>query len=800
MIRPRWSKILSDLWSNKVRSLLVISSIGIGLFAVGLIASGYFILSNDMGASYASVNPANIRIIAELFDDNFIETVRRMPEIAEAEGRYTLIVRLKTGEDEWISLNLTAIPDLADAQIDQLELLQGTLPTKEGELALDINKLDDTKAALGDTVILQLPSGIIREMPVVGIVRSQTIGSSGGTFFTEPPQGYITFTSLPRLGLPEKYNQLAATVKENPLDQVHIEHVTRLVKDQFTNSNLLVYQAFSRRSDAHPNLTYMDAMAGVLFLLGLLVVFLSGFLITNTLAALFSQQIQQIGIMKSTGARWQQIVGMYLVFILVFGILAFLLAVPLSFWVSYALAEMLAGTLNFNLMGFRITPLVVYLEIAIAILVPVAAGLAPVWNGSRISVQKAIYGAGLEGARIRRGPIDRLIASIHGVSRPLLISLRNTFRQKVRLGLTLFTLTLGGAVFIATFNVRVSLEDYVDRISRYFLADINLNFDQYYRMEKVKRIAQLTPGVAQIEGWAGARCELILEDGTAGDSVLLIAPPASSPLVEPILLKGRWLKPGDSNAIALNESFLNRYPHLQPGDSIRLRVNGKEVDWVVVGFFQFVGNGQFLAYTNYDYLAKITGQLNQSSTYRIVVEEGYKSRQVLDELSRKLDADFRAQGFKVSEVKPGLSLLDSVTEGLDILTAFLLIMAMLTALVGSVGLMGTMSMNVLERTREIGVMRAIGATDRIITRLVIAEGVFIGMISWVLGVGLAFPISRMMSDIVSLALFNTPANFSFTITGFLVWLGAVLVLSTLASVLPARSAASLTIREVLAYE
>jgi putative ABC transport system permease protein len=127
-------------------------------------------------------------------------------------------------------------------------------------------------------------------------------------------------------------------------------------------------------------------------------------------------------------------------------------------------------------------------------------------------------------------------------------------------------------------------------------------------------------------------------------------------------------------------------------------------------------------------------------------------------------------------------------------------MAILTAIVGSMGLTGTMGMNVLERTREIGIMRAIGADDRAVMRTVIAEGVFIGMISFGLAVILSIPFTYLLSTIVSLAVFQTPIDVVFTYSGYAIWLGLVLVLSALASILPARNAARLTIREVLAYE
>jgi putative ABC transport system permease protein len=111
-----------------------------------------------------------------------------------------------------------------------------------------------------------------------------------------------------------------------------------------------------------------------------------------------------------------------------------------------------------------------------------------------------------------------------------------------------------------------------------------------------------------------------------------------------------------------------------------------------------------------------------------------------------------------------------------------------------------MSINVMERTREIGVMRAIGATNPILFRLVIVEGLMIGSISWILACLLAFPISRLLSDSISLSLFGSPSTFGMTSTGFTIWVMVVLILSILASIIPAYNATRLTIREVLAYE
>jgi putative ABC transport system permease protein len=160
----------------------------------------------------------------------------------------------------------------------------------------------------------------------------------------------------------------------------------------------------------------------------------------------------------------------------------------------------------------------------------------------------------------------------------------------------------------------------------------------------------------------------------------------------------------------------------------------------------------------------------------------------------------RDLGFQVDKVQAGKALSASTSEVLGILTAILLVMALLTALVGSIGLTGTMSMNVLERTREIGVMRAIGAHNRIVSKLVIVEGLIIGLISYALGAAVSFPITLVLSNVISLAIFNSPARFAFAGEGFVIWLLVVMLLAVLSSLLPAKNASRLTIREVLAYE
>lgn len=802
MIRPRWRKVLTDLWGNKIRSILVILSIAVGLFALGVIVSINSIILEDMRNGYTAVNPANIQVTASGINDQVVDKIRKMSGVKDTEAVHMVSLRIRTPAGIWNRIQLQAFPDFDNHKINLSRLIEGNWPPAYREIVLDQHKIADIGVSLGGQVELELASGKTRAVSLSGVVLDQTIGSAGGGggFFVAPLQGYISLHTLEWLDEPTTYNMLYVTVSENPNDLDHIRQVASRISDEIENNRGVVISTVVRLQNEHPNSVYIEAISGVLLVLGLLDVFLSGFLITNTLSTLLAQQMRQIGVMKTVGARRWQIVSIYMVLIFCFGLLAFIIAMPSAARVSYILVDFLSTRLNFMTGSYRVVPNMVIAQALIALLVPQLAALVPIIHGSQINVHEALSGISSK-APAESSWFDRQINLIRGLSRPLLISLRNTFRHKGRLALTLFTLTLGGGIFIATFNVQEAMTLYIKRVSRYFLADVSLTMDKPYRTALIQQELVDFPGVKELEGWSYARCEVLLDGDKAGEAVEMLGVPPDSKQITPILIKGRWLTPGDQNAVVLNERFLSAYPTLKVGDLLRLRVNGVRQDWLVVGFFQLAGKSVgFRAYTDYGYLSHLLGQPNEAISFHILSTHNNLTIQQQKLLGSQIEVYLRQKGYSISDVTAGQYAIETSTGGLNALTIFLVFMATLTALVGAIGLMGTMSMNVLDRTREIGIMRAIGASDRMVMNLVIVEGLLIGLISWVVGSLLSFPISNVLSDTISQAIFDAPSILAYKATGFFVWLGLVTLLAVLASVIPARNAARLTIREVLAYE
>lgn len=793
-----WRKVWRDLWGNKVRTVLVMLSIAVGVFAVGYVSSSFVMILNDLDADYQSVNPHSAIIYSESFDDGLLEVVRKIPGVGQAEGRSTLSARVVGGAGEKLPIGILAIPPMEEIQIDHIRpaIPGSSLALEDHQVFIERSALGALPVKPGDMVEIELPGERVRELQVAATVHDVT---SFPYVFAGQVTAFVTPDTMEWLGGSRQYNQMYLTVAERAQDEQYVRKVAKAVGDQIAKSGREVFFTFVYQPGRHFATDITRALGLVMGFLGGLAVFLSAFLVINTISALLSQHIRQIGVMKAIGGQRFQLIGMYMTLVLSFGVLALVVAVPLSALLAYATAGGIATYLNFNPGPFRLPLGSLLLQVGVALVVPVAAAMVPVLNGTRLTIREAVSDYGLGSGQFGRSLFDRLLERIRRLPRPLLISLRNTFRRKARLALTLSTLTLAGAIFIAVSSLRAAMDVAITETFGYILSDVNVSFDRSHRIQQLEPLVTSVPGVVRAEGWGMSSAQVLSDDESSSVEIFIYAPPADSTLIEPTMTAGRWLLPEDENAIVIGNHLIKERPDLEVGDEVVIKIDDRDTTWRVVGIYKMAGNViPPIVYANYEYLTRIRNEIGRVANLRVVTasHDGASQKRMADALEVK----FSEAGIQVSDITTGSTQIAQNTAQTDVLVNFLLVMAVLIAVVGGLGLMGTMSMNVLERTREIGVMRAIGASDGAILQLVIVEGMLIGVISWILGALLSLPISALLANVVGAAILSTPLKFVFSLEGFLMWLAGVLALSALASFLPARNAAHLTIREVLAYE
>ncbi len=201
-------------------------------------------------------------------------------------------------------------------------------------------------------------------------------------------------------------------------------------------------------------------------------------------------------------------------------------------------------------------------------------------------------------------------------------------------------------------------------------------------------------------------------------------------------------------------------------------------------------------YLNDAYYAKILGDLGRANRMWVATAPGESP----ENLTKSLEARFEQAGLRVATITTVSSERSFVDFHFNIVIIPLGISAFLLALVGGLGLMGTMSTDVLERQRETGVMRAIGASDGGIQQIFLVEGLFIGLLSWLISVAAALPFTYVLDTMVGNSLLYAPLVNTFSLGGVLTWFFIVVVTVVLSCYWPARNAAQTRVRELLAYE
>ncbi len=794
---PRWRKPLRDLWGSRLRTALVVMAVATGVFAIGAIGGSRRAIREQLSAAYLATRPASITMNVSPFSDDLLRAVGGLRDVAAAEGRASLTVSLQIGPDEWINLELIA----ADFDAMQMSLFfpeEGRWPPARREVLLERSMMAIPGFAPGETLHIELADGQERDLRLAGLAHD--VARFPSQYFNQG-YGFITFETLEWLTGSRDYNRLLIRVAERPDDLRHIQQTATTLRERIERDGYTVSTTATPEPGKHWNQDGTEAIMLVLGVVGGFALFLSAFLVINTLSALLKQQTRQIGMMKAIGGRHGQIAALYLVTVIIIGALAFFVALPLGSLGAQALAGFTASAANYDRGRFRPGPEVIAAQAILSVIVPLAAGLVPVLRGTAIPAHRALSDYGIGQPAGPPGILDRLLERLRRLPRPLALSLRNTFRRRARLLLTITTLTLAGSIFISVFSLRQALQLEFQRIFGLFNFDIGIALNEPAHPQRIVREALRVPGVVSAETWGFTYTEHIRPDRSEGATVRLYAVDPATPYIIPAVDAGRWLRPGDGDVVLIaGNTLAGDSAAFRAGSIVTLKIEGREVDFTVIGEMPIVNDpsGDYVGYIPAETYARLTGSGGLANY--VVIETAGADLGDQYRIQRALEERFEDSGLIVGLAFPIGQLVGTSTTILNVVIGFMLLMALLLAVVGGLGLTGTMSLNVIERTREIGVMRALGATNRAVWGIVMVEGAIIGLLGAVLGALLAMPVSRALCHFVGAAMVSKPLAYQYSLPGAAMWIALSLGVAVAASYLPARGASRLSVREALAYE
>ncbi|MBI5293428.1 MAG: FtsX-like permease family protein [Chloroflexi bacterium] len=794
-------KVWRDLWDRKGRTALVASSIAVGVMAVGMILSSNALITRQTTQAQIASRPSHAMLsLWTPVGDDVANDLARLPGMGAVAGWTQIGVRWKpAGAADWKDGTAIAIADYEHQSFDLLTLRAGQWP---GSKLVDVEF--NHVAPFGVPLIggqVYLKAGDRTELLTVG-------GTLRDPEQQPPPFStvsafYVTRDVMEALSGTRDFNQLRFTVADYSRERVNA--AASLVEEKLSRAGARVSFTTLRDPNRHPIQDALDAIGLVLTVMAAASVFLSTFLVTNTTNAVIAQQIPQIGLMKTIGATRGQIAAVYLTGVAAYGLLGLAIAVPPGAAGGYALSRAMLYYFNIPAAPFEIVPFALAAQIGLGLLSPALAALWPVMRGTAISVREALAAYGVGAGRYGGGRLDRQLSRIQAARVPRLavLMLRNTFRRTGRVALTEITLTMAGVVFMMVLSTHASLMYTIAFMVEGFGFDVLVQFDHPQRIAELAPLIAARPNVDRVEMWALTTARSRAPGATGPDSkheTLLYGIPPDSDFFVPRLVAGRALEPGDGHALLLNQK-LAKDLGLGVGDRIMIDLGDVgESAWTIVGLIvdpSGTGGGGNTAYAPRDVESAALHQPGQATAVEIRVTPDTAATQIA--VTQDVRALLESRGIGVSSTLTIAEFQQNFGAILTIITGILLIMAVLMAVVGSIGLSGTLSINVIERRREIGVMRAVGASSGDVALLFMGEGLLLAVLSWLP----AIPLSLLAGRFLTLALGDAvgiPPQLRYSAGGAWLWLGLVVVLSLLASWFPARQATRVSVRESLAYE
>lgn len=790
MLSASWHKSVRDLTGRRARAAFAVATLALAVASISFLAIPTLI-DRAMQDEVRDGRLADVTLAlrpVELSDDQ-LAAIASLPNVAGVEATSSIDVRVLIGERRAPAL-VIGVRDFPAQAVDVVRVESGTLPGRS-ELVADVQDANvgvyDGEA--GDELTVLSGTGEDTTLPLTGRARSLPGGEHVQD--TNVIVLYATAATVADLSGDTGVDRLAVRLDDpGPAASEATVEAVRAELAAVPGFNGLANLPEVRAPGDWPGKADTEAFGRFLSALTVLALLSAVVLISSTMSTLVAEQTREIGTMRAIGARRRQVAAVYLRTTLLLGGIAALVGAALGVLLAGLLAGYFGSMFWAIDVGFGVDPAVLAVSLAVGLLAPALAALPAIRRGLRVDLRDALEASGSTlGAE---GPVDRALRRAGFLPRTMQIGLRNVGRRKRRSLATALIVALAVGNLLAVLGVAAAATEASRRSWSSHLEDFQVSTSGRDLFDaEAEQTIRTTPGVAEAEPVLKNAVVLNGEDA-------FVWGVEQDPLLDRRVADGRWFTAAeeeDEDQVAVVERNIAQLLGIEVDDVVTIQSAAGGADFRVVGLATNQQEDGTVVYVPLTTARSLIDQPTGANAYWVRADSSEPA--VVDRTTTLVEDRLAALGYEVDTEISYVAEQDEVAENRSLTTTIGLLGFVIVAM-SLVGLANAITTNVLERTREIGIVRCIGARARDVRRIFTTEGVAIAVVGWAIGIPLGYAFTRLLVWLIwEVADVRIPVLFP--PLNVLVALVGTVVLSLLVLHLPVRRAVRFRPGDALRY-
>lgn len=788
-------KSLGDLKKRKSRTVFTILTIALAVGALGMFGV-VPLLDEAMSDDIQETNMWNVRanMPSTHVTADDISSIEEIDNVNNVEFKTLFMTKIYIGERRNNAL-FVGMEDLEKARVDRIEKEEGSFPGSMEVMTDSGNsRYDLYDGGIGDEVTVMDSNGNDVKLFITGKGRTLTYGhATWGTavFFTD-----LETVSL--LSNTTGYNSISLDLEDT--SKTSMEKTTDEVKSYLEeNTDFVAFTDIpqTREEGSWPGDDEFSDIASFFYVLTFMTLFCSLFLISNTMHTIITEQKKEIAQMKAVGATRLMIVRSYLTTSFIMGAVGSIIGVVLGIIITFGMVWFLATSFYGLVPSFGLHFPTIIISALTGIMITLLATMPALIGGIRTNTREGLQDSGISSV-YGSSPIDKFLLRSRWLPRSSQMGFRNIARKKGRSISTILQISLAVAMFLGVVSIGYSLTTTVEQEFDYFQFDIlthgqtdgsrPLTTYMESDFESIEGVDDAEPFIESIGELEGEQIYLM---GYYADPIAFD--------VEGTMGKGRWFTRDEQEqkepVIVLGKA-MSKVTGKGRGDTITIVTATGPHQFEVIG----INNGQMMnGRIGYMPMTTLQSVLKWNNTVSgFVVRTESDSHSLIDSTSTEIEDRMMASGYVVENEIWYVMMENQIRSNQNIVNLMIAV-GSLIVFITTIGLMSTLTMNVLERTREIGMMRCIGSRAGHLRRVFGSEGLTMAVLGGLLGIPFGYATGTFLNWIM-LEIITLEMDLLFPMKFVLIALGMTVLLTILIVQPPLFRAARFKPGEALRYQ